>query len=130
MPLRPWQQSIAVDEHLIEHAKVWSDRLSKKYVGTGPKVIEWKCPDTGQMCQVWQYGGRICTTSVSTRWQAIHRVADKGARCVCESSRPTRSIGPAIRALRPLGSDTLGYGGHRLDAGPALRLRRPPATNR
>ncbi len=38
MPLQPWMQSISIDDHLIEHPKVWSDRLTKK---------------------MWQYEGRI-----------------------------------------------------------------------
>ena len=27
MPLQPWMELISVDDHLIEHPKVWSDRL-------------------------------------------------------------------------------------------------------
>jgi len=50
---------ISVDDHLIEHLKVWSDRLPKKYLKAGPKIIEWERPDTGAMCQVWEYEGRI-----------------------------------------------------------------------
>ena len=59
MPLQPWMQLISVDDHLIEHPKVWSDRLPSKYLEAGPKIIEWERPDNGQMCQVWQYEGRI-----------------------------------------------------------------------
>ncbi|EUA36973.1 amidohydrolase 2 domain protein [Mycobacterium avium subsp. avium 2285 (R)] len=52
-------EMISVDDHLIEHPKVWSDRLPRKYLEAGPKIIEWERPDTGQMCQVWEYEGRI-----------------------------------------------------------------------
>ncbi len=30
-----------------------------EYLDAGPKIIEWERPDTGQMCQVWDYEGRI-----------------------------------------------------------------------
>ncbi|MDT5213877.1 MAG: hypothetical protein QOK18_2116, partial [Mycobacterium sp.] len=59
MPLQPWMELISVDDHLIEHPKVWSDRLPTKYLEAGPKIIEWARPDTGAMCQVWEYEGRI-----------------------------------------------------------------------
>jgi hypothetical protein len=59
VPLQPWMELISVDDHLIEHPKVWSDRLPKKYLEAGPKIIEWERPDTGQMCQVWDYEGRV-----------------------------------------------------------------------
>ena len=59
MPLQPWMELISVDDHLIEHPKVWSDRLPTKYLEAGPKIIEWERPDNHQMCQVWEYEGRI-----------------------------------------------------------------------
>ncbi|GAC1639076.1 MAG: hypothetical protein NVS4B6_09370 [Mycobacterium sp.] len=59
MPLQPWMQLISVDDHLIEHPTVWSDRLPTRYLDAGPRIIEWERPDNGQMCQVWQYEGRI-----------------------------------------------------------------------
>ncbi|MGO9030457.1 amidohydrolase family protein [Mycobacterium sp.] len=59
MPLQPWMELVSVDDHLIEHPRVWSDRLPTKHREAGPKIIEWERPDTGQMCQVWEYEGRI-----------------------------------------------------------------------
>ncbi|MDT7613812.1 MAG: hypothetical protein QOF00_1259 [Pseudonocardiales bacterium] len=26
MPLQPWMKSLSVDDHLIEHPRVWTDR--------------------------------------------------------------------------------------------------------
>jgi hypothetical protein len=59
MPLQPYMELISVDDHLIEHPRVWSDRLPQKFLEAGPKIIEWECPDTKAMCQVWEYEGRI-----------------------------------------------------------------------
>ena len=47
MPLQPWMQLISVDDHLIEHPKVWSDRLPHKCLDAGPRIIDIKHPDTG-----------------------------------------------------------------------------------
>ena len=46
MPLQPWMQLISVDDHLIEHPKVWSDRLPRKYLEQGPKIIDFQRADT------------------------------------------------------------------------------------
>ncbi|MGO9099209.1 MAG: hypothetical protein ACLP9Y_07115 [Mycobacterium sp.] len=58
MPLQLHMKQIPVDDHLIEHPKVWSvgpeqvpaDRSEDRRV---------ERPDNGQMYQVWQYEGRI-----------------------------------------------------------------------
>jgi predicted TIM-barrel fold metal-dependent hydrolase len=66
MPLQDHMQLISVDDHVIEHAKVWEDRLPRKYASVGPKVIEVQQETTdyygrtavkGQ--QIWQYEGRL-----------------------------------------------------------------------
>ncbi|WP_432194238.1 amidohydrolase family protein [Streptomyces sp. bgisy027] len=54
MPLRDHMKLISVDDHLIEHPKVWFDRLSAKDRETGPRIIE-----NGDGRQVWTYEGRI-----------------------------------------------------------------------
>lgn len=67
MPLQDHMHLISVDDHLIEHARVWRDRLPKKYVELGPTVIESGAEglvsDFGTRVkpgsQVWQYEGRI-----------------------------------------------------------------------
>src|SRR3954467_14487330 len=59
MPLQPWMQLISVDDHLIEHPKVGTDRLPRKYLEQGPNIVEFERPDTGAMTQVWCYEGRI-----------------------------------------------------------------------
>lgn len=66
MPLRDYMHLISVDDHLVESAHVWEDRLPKRYVDAGPRIVEsregmrnylgnWVKPG----CQVWQYEGRI-----------------------------------------------------------------------
>jgi predicted TIM-barrel fold metal-dependent hydrolase len=40
VPLEADMQLISVDDHLIEHPRVWQDRLPNKYLEAGPKVIE------------------------------------------------------------------------------------------
>ncbi len=54
MPLQDWMQIISVDDHLIEHPKVWTDRLPEKYKEDGPQIIE-----TPEGHHVWRYQGEI-----------------------------------------------------------------------
>jgi predicted TIM-barrel fold metal-dependent hydrolase len=39
VPLQPHMQMISVDDHVIEHPKVWTDRLPAKYQDVSPRVI-------------------------------------------------------------------------------------------
>ena len=52
MPLQDHHKIISVDDHLIEHPRVWLDRLPAKYQDVGPRIIE---NDLKQ--HVWQYEG-------------------------------------------------------------------------
>ena len=36
MPLQDWMKIISVDDHVIEHPRVWQDRLSAKRRQDGP----------------------------------------------------------------------------------------------
>jgi predicted TIM-barrel fold metal-dependent hydrolase len=54
MPLRDDMTLISVDDHLIEHPRVWADRLSGADAENGPRIIE---TDKGH--QVWTYEGRM-----------------------------------------------------------------------
>ncbi|WP_095046556.1 amidohydrolase family protein [Streptomyces sp. WM6386] len=54
MPLRDDMKLISVDDHLIEHPRVWADRLAAKDRDAGPRIIE---NDEGS--QVWTYEGRV-----------------------------------------------------------------------
>jgi predicted TIM-barrel fold metal-dependent hydrolase len=58
MPLQPHMKLISVDDHLIEHPRVFSDRLPKKYLADGPRIIEEPRAE-GPPSQVWQYEDRI-----------------------------------------------------------------------
>src|SRR5580700_2568227 len=40
MPLQDHMQIISVDDHLIEHPRVFSDRLAAKYLAEGPRIVE------------------------------------------------------------------------------------------
>ena len=40
MPLQPHMKLLSVDDHLIEHPKVWTDRLPSKYLDAGPRIVE------------------------------------------------------------------------------------------
>jgi predicted TIM-barrel fold metal-dependent hydrolase len=59
---------ISVDDHVIEHANVWQDRLPAKYQDVGPRVIQergdmqfvggvfsYEPSDTGDLCDWWLY---------------------------------------------------------------------------
>jgi predicted TIM-barrel fold metal-dependent hydrolase len=51
--LEPDVQLVSVDDHVVEHATVWSDRLPAKFRDVGPRVVE-EPPDR----QVWMFEGR------------------------------------------------------------------------
>jgi predicted TIM-barrel fold metal-dependent hydrolase len=59
---------ISVDDHVIEHANVWQDRLPAKFKDVGPRVIQergdmqfvggvfsYEPSDTGDLCDWWLY---------------------------------------------------------------------------
>lgn len=54
MPLQDHMQIISVDDHVIEHPRVWTDRLAKKFIEQGPQIIE-----TEQGHHVWKYQDEI-----------------------------------------------------------------------
>lgn len=40
MPLQDFMQIVSVDDHLVEHPRVWQDRLPEKFKGSGPRIVE------------------------------------------------------------------------------------------
>jgi predicted TIM-barrel fold metal-dependent hydrolase len=50
-------QIVSVDDHVIEHARVWSDRLPAKYQDAGPRIVEL---DGGM--QAWSFDGKVVPT--------------------------------------------------------------------
>lgn len=54
MPLQDHMKLVSVDDHLIEHPKVWLDRLPKADHEQGPRIIE-----TEDYRQVWTYQGTV-----------------------------------------------------------------------
>jgi predicted TIM-barrel fold metal-dependent hydrolase len=52
MPLRDTMKLISTDDHVVEHPRVWSDRLPRRYLDVGPRIVE----DGG--AQVWDFEGR------------------------------------------------------------------------
>ncbi|MFF3573322.1 amidohydrolase family protein [Nocardia jiangxiensis] len=73
MPLQDHMQLISTDDHLIEHPKLWTDRLPTKFHERGPRIVEKELPraihvgdgnkaigNVGtRLAQVWEYEGRI-----------------------------------------------------------------------
>ena len=67
MPLQDHMQIISVDDHLIEHPRVWLDRMPARYQELCPQVVE--SGDEGMYSefgtyvkphsQAWRYEGRI-----------------------------------------------------------------------
>lgn len=57
MPLQPWMKLLSVDDHLIEHPRVWSDRLPSKFQEAGPRIVEVPRDDR-KAVQMWHYEGR------------------------------------------------------------------------
>jgi predicted TIM-barrel fold metal-dependent hydrolase len=58
MPLQPDMHLISVDDHLIEHPRVWADRLPSKHTHAAPHIVEVERPKGGPPSQVWEYQGR------------------------------------------------------------------------
>jgi predicted TIM-barrel fold metal-dependent hydrolase len=57
MPLQPSMKLLSVDDHLIEPPHVWADRLPKKYLEQGPRIVYF--PREGQdPMQMWVYEER------------------------------------------------------------------------
>lgn len=54
MALQDWMKIISVDDHVIEHPRVWQDRLPAKYLEEGPRIVE-----TPEGYQVWRYEGQV-----------------------------------------------------------------------
>jgi predicted TIM-barrel fold metal-dependent hydrolase len=68
MPLEHHMQLVSVDDHLIEHPRVWQDRLPQKYRDAGPRIIESTGTETDQYGfgqkvsagrQVWTLEGKV-----------------------------------------------------------------------
>jgi predicted TIM-barrel fold metal-dependent hydrolase len=56
MPLQDYMQIVSVDDHLVEHPRVWQDRLPQKFKESGPRIIE---RDGNHQ---WIYDGQIFPT--------------------------------------------------------------------
>jgi predicted TIM-barrel fold metal-dependent hydrolase len=56
MPLRDHHQIVSVDDHLIEHPRVWQDRLPAKFLEDGPRIRE----VDGK--HLWHYDGNVFPT--------------------------------------------------------------------
>ena len=54
MPLQDHMKIISVDDHLIEHPRVWQERLPSKWQDAGPTIVE---DDAGH--HVWRYEGNL-----------------------------------------------------------------------
>lgn len=56
MPLQEHHQIVSVDDHLIEHPRVWQDRIPEKYRDAAPRIIE----TDGK--HLWHYDGTVFPT--------------------------------------------------------------------
>jgi predicted TIM-barrel fold metal-dependent hydrolase len=56
MPLKDHHQIVSVDDHLIEHPRVWTDRLPERYREVAPQIKEVE----GK--QLWHYDGQVYPT--------------------------------------------------------------------
>jgi len=70
MPLQDHMKLISVDDHLIEHPRVWEDRLPAKHREAGPRIVEMENTGgqklgaasfgaTARKAEVWVYEGRV-----------------------------------------------------------------------
>ncbi|HTK65574.1 MAG TPA: amidohydrolase family protein, partial [Pseudonocardia sp.] len=56
MPLQDHHQIVSVDDHLIEHPRVWQDRLPERFKEDGPRIRE----IDGK--HLWHYDGTVAPT--------------------------------------------------------------------
>lgn len=56
MPLQESMQIVSVDDHLVEHPRVWQDRLPQKFKDSGPRIVE----ENGN--HVWVFEGQAFPT--------------------------------------------------------------------
>ena len=49
MPLRDDMHLISTDDHLVEHPRVWLDRLPSHYHEAGPRIVEADGAGSGQL---------------------------------------------------------------------------------
>lgn len=54
MPLQDNMQIVSVDDHVIEHPRVWADRLPERYQASGPQIIT-----TAEGNHTWKYEGQL-----------------------------------------------------------------------
>ncbi len=120
MPLRDSHQIVSVDDHLVEHPRVWLDRLPSKFDGRTPRIEE----QGGK--HVWVYDGVVFPT--------IGLNARRRARAAGLGGGPHAFRGDDPRLLRP-GGAAEGHGRRRRPRRPVFpvvpRLRRrgvPPGA--
>jgi predicted TIM-barrel fold metal-dependent hydrolase len=53
MPLQDDMQIVSVDDHLVEHPRVWQDRLARKFREAGPHIVEQNSK------HMWRYEGQL-----------------------------------------------------------------------
>jgi len=56
MPLQDHHKIVSVDDHLVEHPRVWQDRLPERFKEKGPRIVE----DDGK--HMWHYDGIVAPT--------------------------------------------------------------------
>ena len=75
MPLQDDMQLISVDDHLIEHRRVWLDRMPEKYQDLCPRVIE-----SGDEGMYSEFGTYVPPHSPGLALRGPHPAADRAQR--------------------------------------------------
>jgi hypothetical protein len=73
--LQSHHRLISVDDHIIEHPRVWQDRLPQRYRDMGPKVVE---DDNGS--EQWVFEGQVVDSSQITSGLAVSAGLELGER--------------------------------------------------
>ena len=76
MPLQDHMQIISVDDHLIEHPRVFTDRLAAKYLAEGPRIVE---DDKGR--HIWHFEDKVFPYMASTRSRVRRPSSTALSRC-------------------------------------------------
>jgi predicted TIM-barrel fold metal-dependent hydrolase len=62
MPLRSDMKLVSTDDHVVEHPRVWADRLPAALRADGPTIVDQPrkgAPDGAAPAHVWQFEGRL-----------------------------------------------------------------------
>jgi len=94
MPLQDDHQIVSVDDHLVEHPRVWQDRLPRQFLEAGPRIVE---EDGKHLWISTRVFSASCQRVESARQRSLACSATKGPRA--QRPRDRRRVAGCTGAL-------------------------------